>query len=171
MFDMKSFCFFFFFLLCIMAGVWRFEWCYCSKPPSSSVLFRISAGFSALCVCAQSPPTLTPWTVAHQAPLSMGFPRQKCRFLLQGIFDPASKPASLVFSCIGRQLLYHWRHLGSPFSAFHTKERRSTINAHCQLISVVSYSDPMDLFHCKMLFHYSFYFIVFIKICNIFILL
>ena len=33
---------------------------------------------------------VTPWTVAHQAPLSMGFPRQEywrgCHFLLQGIF-------------------------------------------------------------------------------------
>ena len=28
---------------------------------------------------AKSCPTLgTPWTVAHQAPLSMGFPRQEC---------------------------------------------------------------------------------------------
>ena len=32
---------------------------------------------------------VTPWTIACQAPLSMGFPRQEywsCRFLLQGIF-------------------------------------------------------------------------------------
>ena len=33
---------------------------------------------------------LTPWTIAHQAPLSMGFPRQgyrnSCHFLLQGTF-------------------------------------------------------------------------------------
>ena len=31
---------------------------------------------------------VTPWTVTHQAPLSMGFPRQEvsCHFLLQGIF-------------------------------------------------------------------------------------
>ena len=32
----------------------------------------------------------TPWTVAHQAPLSMGFPGKNtgvgCHFLLQGIF-------------------------------------------------------------------------------------
>ena len=28
---------------------------------------------------------MTPWTVAHQAPLSMGFPRQEHHFLLQGI--------------------------------------------------------------------------------------
>ena len=33
---------------------------------------------------------VTPWTVPHQAPLSMGFPRQEywsgCHFLRQGIF-------------------------------------------------------------------------------------
>ena len=33
---------------------------------------------------------VTPWTVAHQAPLSMGFSRQEywsmCHFLLQGVF-------------------------------------------------------------------------------------
>ena len=42
-----------------------------------------------------------PWTVAHQAPLSMGFPRQEywsgCRDFLQGIFpDPGIEPASLM---------------------------------------------------------------------------
>ena len=45
----------------------------------------------------------TPWTVACQAPLSMGFSRQNtavgCHFLLRGIFlthesDPQIKPAS-----------------------------------------------------------------------------
>ena len=38
----------------------------------------------------------TPWTVACQAPLSMGFPRQEywsgCHFLLQGILLPAPPP-------------------------------------------------------------------------------
>ena len=47
----------------------------------------------------------TPWTVAHQAPLPMGFSRQEywsgCHFLLQGI-HPSQGP------CIGRWILYHW---------------------------------------------------------------
>ena len=38
----------------------------------------------------------TPWTVARQAPLSMGFSRQEywssCHFLLQGILDPRIEP-------------------------------------------------------------------------------
>ena len=42
---------------------------------------------------------VNPWTVAHQAPLSMGFPRQEywsgLRFLTPGdLPDPVIKPAS-----------------------------------------------------------------------------
>ena len=44
-----------------------------------------------VCVCSVVSSSLaTPWTVAHQSPLSMGFPRKNiqvgCRFLLWGIF-------------------------------------------------------------------------------------
>ena len=59
----------------------------------------------------------TPWTVAHQAPLSMGFPRHKygigCHFLLQEIFP--NQGANPCLLC-----LLHWQagslqqsHLGS----------------------------------------------------------
>ena len=51
----------------------------------------------------------TPWTVTHQALLSVDFPGKTagvgCHFLLQGSFwfrDPT------IISCIGRQILYHW---------------------------------------------------------------
>ena len=61
---------------------------------------------------------VTPWTVAFQAPLSMGFSRQQtgmgCHFLLQGIFPTqGSNPCLLC--------LLHWQagslpghHLGNP---------------------------------------------------------
>ena len=58
-----------------------------------------------------------PWTVAHQAPLSMGFSRQEWSGL------PCLPPGDLpdlgtenVFyvSCIGRRVFYHSLHLGSP---------------------------------------------------------
>ena len=55
----------------------------------------------------KSGPTLaTPWTVARQAPLSMGFPRQEywngLHFFLQGnLPSPGTEPESLA-------LLYHW---------------------------------------------------------------
>ena len=60
---------------------------------------------------------VTLWTVAHQAPLFMGFSRQEywsgwpCP--PPGLPDPGSKPVSHV-SWIGKRVLYHWLHLGSP---------------------------------------------------------
>ena len=62
-----------------------------------------------VCICAQYLSSVwlfaTPWTVAHQAPLSMGFCRQQywrgCHFLLQGIFPTQglnSEPSSPALS-------------------------------------------------------------------------
>ena len=60
---------------------------------------------------------LTPWSVAHQTPLSLGFPRQEyiaeptgvgCHFLIQGIF-----PTQGLKPCIGGRLL-PLSHQGSP---------------------------------------------------------
>ena len=53
----------------------------------------------------------TPWTVAHQAPLSTGFSRQEYWSGLPctspgDLPDPGIKPMSHV-SCIGRRVLYH----------------------------------------------------------------
>ena len=58
---------------------------------------------------------MTPWTVAHQAPLSMGFTREEywngLHSLLQGIF--LTQGSNLDFlHC--RQILYHLSHQGSP---------------------------------------------------------
>ena len=44
---------------------------------------------------------VTPWTIAHQAPLSMGFPRQECWNGLPcpppgDLFRPGIEPASAV---------------------------------------------------------------------------
>ena len=56
------------------------------------------------------------WTIAHQAPLSMGFSRQEYWSGLPcpppgDLPDPEIEPASHTF-CIGRQVLYHLYHLG-----------------------------------------------------------
>ena len=59
--------------------------------------------------------------VAHQAPLSMGFSRQEYR---SGLLCPppgeSSRPRDgtrvSYVACDGRQVLYHWCHLGSPRS-------------------------------------------------------
>ena len=62
----------------------------------------------------------TPWTVAHQAPLSREFSRQEywkwnemkwqsCHFLRQGKSSKSrDRTCASCVSCIGRQILYHW---------------------------------------------------------------
>ena len=70
-----------------------------------------------VCVCVQSLSHVrlfvTVWTVAHQAPLTLGFPRQEywsgLPFPPPGdLPDPGIKPAFLTsISCIDRQNLYH----------------------------------------------------------------
>ena len=61
----------------------------------------------------------TPWTVARQAPLSKGFPRQEywsgCYFLLQGIFLTQEWNSHLCHLLHCRLILYHLCHLGKPF--------------------------------------------------------
>ena len=54
---------------------------------------------------------MTLWTVAHQAPLSMGISRQECWSGLDISFsrdlpDPGTEPVSCV-SCTDKQILYH----------------------------------------------------------------
>ena len=57
----------------------------------------------------------TPWTVAREAPLSMGFPRQEywsgLPCLLQGIFPIQGSNLGLLHC---RQILYYLSHHGSP---------------------------------------------------------
>ena len=59
----------------------------------------------------------TPWTVAHQAPLSMGFPSKNtgvgCHFLLQGIFLTQGLNLCLLHWCVDPLPL---NHLGSLLS-------------------------------------------------------
>ena len=64
----------------------------------------------SVCVLSSVPFFWTPWTVAGQTPLSMGFPPGKitgvgCHFLLQGIFPTQRLNPCLL---IGRRILYHW---------------------------------------------------------------
>ena len=61
----------------------------------------------------------SPWSVAHQAPLSQGFSSQEywsgLPFPPPGdLPDPGIEPASV--SCVGRRALHHQHHLGSPLS-------------------------------------------------------
>ena len=61
--------------------------------------------------------TESPWTVAYQAPLFMGFPRLKntgvgCHFLLQGLF-PGMEPVSLASPALARRF-FTTEPLGKP---------------------------------------------------------
>ena len=58
-------------------------------------------GVVRACVLSRVQPSVTPWTEAHQTPLSMGFPRQEYwngwSFPPQGdLPDPGIQPASPV---------------------------------------------------------------------------
>ena len=68
-------------------------------------------------VCSVMSDSAAPWTVAHQAPLSMGFSRQEywsgCHFLLQGIFLTQGSNSHLLCLLCCRQILYHLSHWGS----------------------------------------------------------
>ena len=65
--------------------------------------------------CVQ--PFATPWTIAHQAPLSMDCSSQEywngmgSHSLPQGIFPTQRQNSSLLYL---RQILYHLSHQGSP---------------------------------------------------------
>ena len=72
------------------------------------------------CMCALSRVWLsvTPWTVAHQAPLSMGFSRQEywsgLHFLLTGIFLTQGSNLHFLYLLHWRQILNPLSHQGSP---------------------------------------------------------
>ena len=76
-------------------------------------LLRVLSHISPVQLCA------TVWTVARQAPLSMGFSRQEhwsgLSFPPPGdLPNPGIELVSLTSTCTGRRVLYHWHHLGSP---------------------------------------------------------
>ena len=51
----------------------------------------------------------TPWTVTHQAPLSVGFPRQVLGWVAIFFSTRSSQHRDTTHvSCIGRSILYHW---------------------------------------------------------------
>ena len=77
----------------------------------------------------------TLWTVACQAPLTLGFSRQEH---WSGLPMPSRGPSpqqgsspSLYVSYIGRCVLYHWCHLGSPLPL---REKHKQTNTYPQKI-------------------------------------
>ena len=93
-----------------------------SSDPLPAFLWK--CWYSSYCYCCCCLVTLsgvwlfvTPWTVAPQLPLSIGFPRQYkntgvgSHFLLQVIFPTQGSNSHLL---IGRQILCHWAILLLP---------------------------------------------------------
>ena len=69
-----------------------------------------------ICVCWVMSDSVTPWTVALQAPLSMGFPRKECWTALsysRGSFWPKGWTRVSYILCIDRWILYQLGYLGS----------------------------------------------------------
>ena len=93
----------------------------------------------------------TAWTVAHQAPLSMGFSGKNtgggCHFLLQGIFPTRDSNPSFL-NC--RQILYRLSYEGSLVDAYLTilyifKDSCTSIHAAAaSLQSCPTLCDPID---------------------------
>ena len=88
---------------------------------------------------------VTPWTVACQAPLSMGFSRQDsgmgCHSLLQEIF-PTQGSNSGLLHC--RQILYCLSYQGSPYKLLYVEQvtNKNLLNSTGNFIqySVMTYT-------------------------------
>ena len=98
---------------CVETHEWFLHiWATCLK-----LSFRFPDFVCGYCVQSFSRAWLfvTPWTVAHQAPLSMGFFSKITgvggHFLLRGIFPTQGWTR---VSRIGRQIHYHWLPPGKP---------------------------------------------------------
>ena len=78
---------------------------------------------------------VTSWTIAHQAPLSMGFFRQeylsRLPFPSPGVFLTQGLNSHPCVSCFGRHILYHW-------ATLHAKLLQSCLS----LCDVVDCSPP-----------------------------
>ena len=100
------------------------------------------------CLVAKSCPILfvTPWTVACQAPLSMGFPRQEywsgLPFPSPGIFPTQGSNLGLLHC---RQMLYRLNHQGSLLP----KENHFELS---ELGFIISSFLPNDFYFCLLIF-------------------
>ena len=83
---------------------------------------------------------VTPWTVAYQAPLSMGFSRHStgvdCHFLLQGIFRTQGLNPGLLHR---RQTLYHLSHQGSLISTYTNTNRNFCVGVCTEILLLLVY--------------------------------
>ena len=82
---------------------------------SSTSCLGVVSGSMCVCMVSHNQLFVTPWTVAHQAPLSMGFSRQEYWTGLPfpppgNLPDPGIEPTALVSPTLSRRILYQLRH-------------------------------------------------------------
>ena len=78
-----------------------------------------------ICVCWVMSDSVTPWTVALQAPLSMGFPGKDCWTAVsysRGSFWPKDWTHVSYILCIDRRILYQLGYLGSQIEGGKVKD-------------------------------------------------
>jgi len=125
---------------------------YLHAPSICSILHA-----QALC-CAKLlsvPLFATLWTVAHQAPLSMGILQAS---ILEWVAMPSSRGSSRprdwtcvsYVSCISRWVLYYWRHLGSQCTG-HWKKVKVKVSASRLVVSDSLQPHDMKLQHMILL--------------------
>ena len=126
----------------------------------TKALWKSSLGYVwSLCVCAQPPQCFshvqlfaTPWTVAHQAPLSMEFSRQEywtglpCP-PLRGFPDSGIKPSSPASPAFQENSFTHWATWKSPWKASVKVKNIQAYNIKEQIVIGKNKSDSLlDLF-------------------------
>ena len=74
---------------------------------------------------------MIPWTVALQAPLSMGFLQARIQeWVVMSFSRGSSQPRDwTLISCFGRCILYKLSHMGSPYPSCGTRLKQSQISS------------------------------------------
>ena len=95
----------------------------------------------------QSLSHVTPWAVAHQALLSMGFPRQELEWATISFTRGSSRPKNRTcISCIGRQILYHWATWEASYASYTPSHLcwsdMTSLWAGCVPVSIILYPLP-----------------------------
>ena len=81
----------------------------CFQPmfADQQIYLMTTKGWSVKVLVTPLYPTLTPWTIAHQSPLSIGFPRQdywsRLPFPSPGVHNPGIKPVSCLCGSCGTE--------------------------------------------------------------------